>query len=216
MRPRVFRLSAGIALSFLLMVLPASATGTSGPYRIHVSADGRTHLVVGDLPPAEVVDLKLVAASQGITLEQAIDRYGWQDQFRHVTERVRSAFPHDIAGMAMTGDGRGARLSFKGEIPPDAVALVRALPVGVDLVGGAGFSEEELQMAQCKAVRAVADRLRIGDVGAGYDAETGVVTIHYKSSKTAEARPESVAAVARSTLPPNSRIRIEVQARSIY
>ncbi|MDA0635158.1 S1 family peptidase [Nonomuraea sp. MCN248] len=166
---------------------------------------------IDDLPLAELVDLEDVAEAEGITHKQAIDRYGWQPAFRKVTDTLRQAYPDEITATSMSQDGRGARLAFKGPIPPRAITLARTLPVAVDLVGETGFSEREVEAARTKALKAVTGRAGTGDVGASFDAEKGTVSIEVEAEATTQEVRQDLGEVARSTLPADSEIRIDVK-----
>ncbi|MFG1943966.1 S1 family peptidase [Nonomuraea sp. NPDC048826] len=169
------------------------------------------YLKIDDLPLAELVDLEDVAEAEGITHEQAIDRYGWQPAFGKVAETLRRAYPDAITTASISQDGRGARLAFKGPIPPRAITLARMLPVAVDLVGETGFSEREVEAARTRALKAVTGRAGTGDVGAEYDAEKGTVTIEVEAQATTQEVREDLDEVAGSTLPADSEIRIDVK-----
>ena len=53
-----------------------------------------------DDPPssAELEDLQSVADRKGITLQEAIDRYAWNDNFALAVSGIRQAFPEDFTG----------------------------------------------------------------------------------------------------------------------
>lgn len=147
-------------------------------------------LEIDDLSLVELADLRLLARERGMSLEAAIDRYGWEDLFLEVTEKIFARFPGQRAGAAIvdTPDGgRGGWIAFKDAIPDEAVKLARTLPVAVELVGGKGYTEEELEKETARVVEGLPDGVF---AAVGYDVRTGEVLIRAKP----KAAPENGAA----------------------
>jgi hypothetical protein len=166
---------------------------------------------IDDLSLAELEDLKLIARSEAITFDEAIDRYGWQAAFQKVSDKIRSAYPHDVAGVTMTDDGHGARFGFKGKVPAAAIALAKTLPATVELVGGKGYSEEDLEKAQKSAYRQVADRAGAASVESDYDADTGVITVDVLPGRTLNAaEKQKELARIRSARLADARFKVQV------
>ena len=69
---------------------------------------------------AELQDLQAVAEQYGMTLQEAFDRYAWNDNFSRAVSRVREAAPETFAGAEIV-DGSHAWIAFTG--PPPAAAL---------------------------------------------------------------------------------------------
>ncbi|MDX6741667.1 hypothetical protein [Actinocorallia sp. A-T 12471] len=134
-------------------------------------------ITVDDLSFSQLTDLARMAKSDGIGLKEAIDRYGWQDRFTEATLRIRESAPGQVAGVAIRDggiDGRTGWIGFKGEIPKAAVDVARTIPAAVELVGGKGYSEEELQ----SEVERAAAALPVGlPKLVSPDVETGVIDI---------------------------------------
>ncbi|MBB3733985.1 hypothetical protein ACFQGX_50845 [Nonomuraea dietziae] len=63
-------------------------------------------------------------------------------------DKLNAEFPDEISGVRYVDDQRGLRVGFKGPIPARAIELARTLPMEVTLIGGKGFSSEELRRAQ--------------------------------------------------------------------
>lgn len=124
-----------------------------------------------------LTDIQQVAKQKGITVEEAIARYGWQESFAKAVNLLRESFPDQYAGSAITNGGRGAWIAFKGEVPQKAVDLVATLPVTVRLIGSKGFSEAELKQTLDQAYYAIYEDGDIADAAGWYDVETGVITI---------------------------------------
>ena len=59
-----------------------------------------------DDPPsdAELQDLQFIANQEGISLQEAIDRYAWRDNFSLAVSKIREAAPGSFAGAEIAGD----------------------------------------------------------------------------------------------------------------
>lgn len=180
---------------------------TIGNQEVAVDSD-----LLAELSEAELTDLQQIAKQEGIPMEEAIARYGWQDSFSKAVHLIRESFLDRFAGAAITDGGRGAWIAFKEEVPETAVDLVPALPVNVRFIGGKGFSEAEIKQILEQAFHAIAENGDVASAVGGYDVETGVITI--------EVQPREIPgdAVARERLrarlqpaqPANAAITIQV------
>jgi hypothetical protein len=76
-------------------------------------------------PPneAELQDLQRVADQFGISLQEAIDRYAWNDNFSLLVAKIRSEFPGAYADSAI-GDAGGAWIAFVGSAPDAALDMI--------------------------------------------------------------------------------------------
>ncbi|GAA3410975.1 hypothetical protein [Streptosporangium vulgare] len=79
---------------------------------------------------AELVDLGAIAKSEGISYEEAIDRFGSQSSNSRVIDKLNEEFPDEISGVRYVDDQRGLRVGFKGPIPTRAIELARTPPHG--------------------------------------------------------------------------------------
>ncbi len=76
---------------------------------------------IGDPPSeTEIQDLQRIADSKNISLQEAIDLYGWNDNFSLAVSRIREAFPTVFAGAEIVDTGH-AWIAF--ESPPSKAAL---------------------------------------------------------------------------------------------
>ncbi|GAA2208929.1 hypothetical protein GCM10009850_043870 [Nonomuraea monospora] len=130
---------------------------------------------IDGIPYAELIDLRAVARSEGISYEEAIDRFGSQSASSRVIDTLHAEFPDEISGVAYVDGHRGLRIGFKGRIPARAVELARTLPLEVTLIGGKGFSAVELQEAQDTVVAWLRTRPEVATMSAHSDDETGQV-----------------------------------------
>lgn len=80
------------------------------------------------LPIAELQDLMWIAADDGIPLEEAIFRYGWQNQFAHAATELEENHPYEFAGAGIVNNGCGAWIAFSGAVPAEAFDLTASIP----------------------------------------------------------------------------------------
>ncbi|MGP3937943.1 hypothetical protein [Nonomuraea sp. KM88] len=134
-------------------------------------------MTIDGIPYAELVDLGAIARSQGISYEEAIDRFGSQSSNRAVIDKLHAEFPDEISGVRYVDDHRGLRIGFKGPVPTRAIALAETLPMEVTLIGGKGFSASELRQAHDTVVSWLRSRPEVATMTAHPDDDTGHVKI---------------------------------------
>jgi hypothetical protein len=133
-------------------------------------------VMIDDLSAVQIEDLKGMAKAKQIPLDEAIERYGYQQIGDRVADQLKAAFPDQLAGFAyMTDRGNNVWIGFKGTIPAQAVALAKTLPVPVDLKGNLGYTESELPLAQSRAHQALLKNADISNVATWYSTRNGAV-----------------------------------------
>jgi len=137
-----------------------------------------------ELNPAELEDIAFIAEQDGIPMDEAIARYGWQSCFGEVTTYLSETYPDRYAGAAIVEDGRRAWIAFEGEVPDGVSHLVEPIPVPVDLVGGRGFSEGELNVTLQSVYADISTDEEVAGSNGRYDIVTGVITIHVQPLQT--------------------------------
>ena len=155
------RNSKGANLKALLMavfVFGVLSMATVGVVHAQDAGDDATPLAADapreiDDPPsdAELQDLQAVADQDGISLQEAIDRYAWRDNFGLATSRIREAAPEAFAGAEITGDSH-AWIGFKGQSTQTALGILDIFRnshsgISVEVRTGLGYSEAELEKA---------------------------------------------------------------------
>jgi len=130
------------------------------------------------LPLAELVDIMWVAEDLGISVEEGIFRFGWQNQFAAIVTELEETYPDRFAGAAIVDNGCGAWIAFSGSVPDLAVELAGTLPVPVDLLGDQGFAERELVDALHEAYVPIVEHPDVLHASGSPDSETGVITIY--------------------------------------
>ena len=110
-----------------------------------------------DDPPsdAELSDLQAVADQRGISLQAAIDRYAWNDNFALAVATIREAAPGAFAGAEIVDAGH-AWVGFAGRAPDAALDILDTFSsshraVSVEVRTDLGFTEVEIE----KAIEAV-------------------------------------------------------------
>ena len=127
---------------------------------------------VGLISDALREDLEHVARQVGISLEEAIRRYGWHNDFAALALELRIAFPQDFSAAAI-GDDDMPWISFAGKAPADAVTAISGFVAPVRIVEGSGFTEEEMNRRLRVIHRSVVSDDRIANAVSGYDTVTG-------------------------------------------
>lgn len=165
-----------------------------------------------DPTPAELEDIEFIAEQDGIPLDEAIARYGWQSCFVEVTSYLQDTHSDVYAGAAITNDGLGAWIAFKADVPEEAAELTEAIPVTVELIGGRGFSEAELNEALQAVYFDISNHEDVVAASGGYDIETGVVTIQAQPRKslTDPAQRDQLREALQPEQPANTAITVEV------
>lgn len=129
---------------------------------------------------AEMQDLMFVAEQSGAPLDEVIERYAWNDNFALAAAEIRDTYP-DLFSSAEIVDAHHAWVAFKGS-PPEGVHAVldsfaRVAPsVKVELRGGEGYSERELQASIESVHYAVYESPGVRDAATSFDAATRTIT----------------------------------------
>jgi len=143
---------------------------------------------IGDpIGEAEMQDLRTVADQREISLDEAIERYAWHDDFAMAADKIRTnqsaAFAHAVI------DGpNSAGIWFSGDAPERSRAVLadfeRHFPhVSVTVRTGHGISENEIDNAVVAAHVAVHDREEVDDASTWYDHETRQISVVVPASR---------------------------------
>ena len=146
------------ALLVALFMLSVHVTATVGVVHAQDSGDGGTPLPEAappeiDDPPsdAELQDLQTIADREGISLQEAIDRYAWRDNFSLAVSRVRDVAPEIFAGAEIVDDSN-AWIAFVEQPPKAALDILDIFrnshsSISVEVRTSASITEAELQKA---------------------------------------------------------------------
>ncbi|MGX2995384.1 hypothetical protein JNUCC64_13985 [Streptomyces sp. JNUCC 64] len=122
------------------------------------------------LSAGELEDMEAIAAGEGITLDEAINRYGWQDEFVKVADALEAQYPDSFSGAEKLD--RSAWFAFKGAAPAEALNLISTLPVPAEVVSR---SFAEVALAAQAAAWAAAAQARGEVFNVAYDIRSGVI-----------------------------------------
>ncbi|GAB3162245.1 hypothetical protein GCM10027161_73120 [Microbispora hainanensis] len=188
-----------------------AATASSRPtdFEGYDPAATEPGVAIDGIPYAELVDLGTIARSEGISYEEALDRFGSQLSNQGVIDELNAEFPDEISGVRYVDDQRGLRVGFKGHIPARAIELTKTLPVEVTLIGGKGFSAAELRRAQDAVVARLRSRSEVATMTAHADEETGRVKVVVQP-KVMPDDTEQFTRALRLPQPDNPYITVEV------
>jgi len=92
-------------------------------------------------------DLQYYATQQGITLQKAVDLYGWQDTFNEDVEQIAATYPDTFSSAEMNPDGLNpsAEVIFTSSVPPAAAQMLSNLPITATLSTGALYTDLQMQ-----------------------------------------------------------------------
>ena len=182
-----------IVLSLVVLIAIAGAVaavplgGGSG----HDAGSGNQDSGNGDsgISSAELEDLQTVANQFGISLQEATDRYAWNDNFALAVAQIREAFPEAFAGAEIV-DGNRAWVAFAGQTPEAARAMIDTFGstqsgISVEARADVGFTEVELQRAIKAAHFAVLEATHVLDASTLFDYATGKITTNVVLDNTA-------------------------------
>ena len=130
---------------------------------------------------AELEDLQFIADKVGISLEEAVDRYGWNDNFADAVADIRAGSPDGFAGASIAGDSSGW-VAFSSQTPQRAQNIIDAFAsqypgVSVEVRNDLGYSESQLEDATAAAHYAVFESDGVLDAFSSFDYDTNQLTV---------------------------------------
>lgn len=179
------------------------------------------HAQVESSPNAyELQDLVTLADDQGISLDEAVTRFGWRDNFAGAVDVMREAFPEDFAGAEIEG-ADSAWIAFSSEVPGAARDYFENLTgpladIDIRLEAQAGFSEYELVEAIEDLHFSVYENPAITDVTTTFDYGTRTFSIIASSNPRARAAAGVVADRAAASTPLiDTTVAVEVRVGEV-
>lgn len=123
-------------------------------------------------------DTEALAREKGISIEEAVRRYGWHTAFSHAATAIEEDMPAAYAEAEVTGP-YSASVTFAGRIPKGAAAYFKALPdhVEVKLIGGAPYPRAELVADMQELHLKVHQDPEVDQVVGWVDAKRGVIEL---------------------------------------
>ena len=144
--------------------------------------------------PAELDDLQSLADAKGITLDEAIARYAWRDDFSKMVSAIEDDDPDSVVDAGKTG-GSSARIKFSGSISGNARKAIDEFKsenphVAISLQTGKdpGFTRREADEAVVGAHFAVMAEDGVQDSVTYYDGDANeiVVTVQMATPPSSE------------------------------
>lgn len=177
--------AAMVALTALVLVSPVAAAEPEG---------------INELTDAQLADLTVVARDEGITLEQAIERYSWHESFAGLLSDLRLEFPTDYAGGST--EGANPWVGFRSALPAAAANRIFTFQRAIDVRENLGFGEAQVEDRLQQVHYSVAARSDLIDaVTSDYDIATGAITVAVKPKPGSGS---NVVQALRTTLPAES------------
>ena len=156
---------------------------------------------------AEREDLTLVAESEGIGPDEAMERVAWQNGFAMAATAVQEAYPESFAHAEITSEMPAVgSISFVGAVPLDVDRLLGSVPEGVsvELIPGAELSAAEIDAAINKVHHAVSATGLVGDAVTSYDREADLVRVaaQPRSAEDLTGQEQAIRSLLPEDLPP--------------
>ena len=135
---------------------------------------------IGDAPSeAELDDLQFIADQESISLQTAIERYGWRDNFSLAVKQIQEAVSVAFVGAEIVDDSN-AWIAFKGAPPVAALEIINTFKsshsgVSVQIRTGKGWAEEELNKAIPAVHYAVYRDPEVRDATTYFDRDTSQI-----------------------------------------
>ncbi len=166
--------SARIVLAVSIVAAAALVTPASAAAPPDTAPSGAPS-AADRLSEAELQDLTRIAEQNQISLEDAIAKYSWQDDFADAVKTVSEKFRDEFAGASI--EPTGGWVAFKSDVPPGAAIAFARLEAPVKLEGSRGYSELELADAINRVHFDLASRIPVGTpVVSSYDVRSGRIT----------------------------------------
>ena len=160
-----------------------------------------------DDPPSdtELIDLQAVADQYGISLQEAIDRYAWNDNFSLAVSKIRVAAPATFAGAEIV-DGSHAWIAFTGPPPKAALDIIDIFTsshsgVSVEVRTNQSVTAAELETAIPAVHYAVFKAPGVRDASTSFESATSeIVAVVVLESTASDSVLDDLRAIAEKRL----------------
>ena len=160
-----------------------------------------------DDPPSdtELIDLQAVADQYGISLQEAIDRYAWNDNFSLAVSKIRVAAPATFAGAEIV-DGSHAWIAFAGPPPKTALDIIDIFTsshsgVSVEVRTNQSVTAAELETAIPAVHYAVFKAPGVRDASTSFESATSeIVAVVVLESTASDSVLDDLRAIAEKRL----------------
>jgi hypothetical protein len=167
-------------------------------------------------------DMQKLAAEEGTTVQQAVDRYGWQNEFADLAADVQATYPDLFSAAEINTTGTpGATIDLTSDASASESATVASmgaaadLPVPVTVDDNAKYNEPEELTVVSVAHDAVIEAAGTEDVSTFYDESADIVRAVVGGSSASESALETaVASSISQDLPPIAVPGVDVTVQS--
>ena len=168
----------------VVIVVTATATNYDGEtVASHHSTATVSHQTTPTISPAELIDVQFMADTKGITLDEAIARYVWRDDFSAMVTAIRDDDPDSVVDAAITS-GSTAYIEVSGSISgsaQDAIDKFKSdyphVEIRVKTGQGQGFTRREVEEAVIGAHFAVLAEDGVQDSVTYYDSDANEIVV---------------------------------------
>ncbi|WLQ43276.1 S1 family peptidase [Streptomyces laculatispora] len=137
------------------------------------------------LTAGELEDIEAMAAEDGLSLEEGINRYAWQAEFVAVADELEALYPDTFSGAEKLDTS--AWFAFKGAAPAKALELASSLPVPVEVVSNRQYSEAELARVMEIIAREWEKKNGVRSFSTAYEIRSGGITVDVEYDDAATA-----------------------------
>ncbi len=147
----------------------------------------------------ELQDLGVIAAKEGISVDEAVRSYGWRNALSDVVWSIGEDYPDELSE-SRKPSGTSAWIGFAGAVPSAVQARIDAFTtqyphVTVELRANMGFSKKERKEAVKAVHYAVYEHTGVADAGTRFDLGTKTIQV---DAKLHDSQPASLIADLKS------------------
>ena len=200
MKKRILGLPLILTIAALIVVVSVSVIYTEGDGEVQGEPG------ISDAPSAaELEDLQYLADQGDISLQEATDRYGWNDNFALAVSKIREAAPTAFTGAEIV-DGDRAWIGFAGSAPQGVLDIINSFRdshsgVSVKVRTDQGFTENELKSAIEAVHYAAFKTAEVSDAATSFDSTTGkIMTVVILESTASDSVIDDLRTVAATKL----------------
>ena len=173
----------GVLVMIAVVVLTTALGGDGETVAIYHSTATVSHQPTPTISVAELEDLQFMADTKGITLDEAIARYAWRDDFSAIATAIRDDDPDSVVDAAITS-GSTAYIEVSGSISSsaqDAIDNFKSdyphVEIRVKTGQGQGFARWEVEEAIIGAHFAVLAEDGVQDSVTYYDRDANKIVV---------------------------------------
>ena len=167
----------------VVMAVLATGHGDDETVVIYPGTAPASHQPTPTINPAELEDVQFKADTKGITLDEAIARYAWQDDFSMIVTAIEDDVPDSVVDVAITG-GSTAYIEVSGSISgsaQDAIDKFKSdyphVEIRVKTGDGQGLARREVDEAVIGAHYAVLAEDGVQDSMTYYDNDANEIVV---------------------------------------